>query len=377
VIVGSVAAVLLGVVAAGATMLLPDDRKPERADPVGSEPVAASQSQPGGVAAGASVPPSASTFTLSATGDIVMGMAPNTLPPNNARNFFDGVKGALGSDLQMGNLEQTLTDDTGTTKCPAGSRNCFAFRTPPGYATVLKDAGFNLVNMANNHAFDYGQRGYDNTRQALDGVGLKYTGAPKLITVVPVNGVRVAVVGFAPYAWANDPNQIEAAKALVQEAAGKADVVIVQVHMGAEGSDKTHVKPGTEVFLGESRGDPIKFTHAVVDAGADIVIGHGPHVVRGMEFYKGRLIAYSLGNFAGYHTFDIAGPLGVGGILKATLRGDGTYVDGSLTSTVMVQPGLPKIDQGRQAAKLVGSRSTADFAGTAAHVDATGRITAG
>ena len=89
---------------------------------------------------------------------------------------------------------------------------------------------------------------------------------------------------------------------------------------GAEGSDKTHVTSGHEIFLGEDRGDLITFSHAVIDAGADVVFGHGPHVMRGMEFYKGRLIAYSLGNFCGYRVLGTAGFLGVGGVLKVTLH---------------------------------------------------------
>ncbi len=97
---------------------------------------------------------------------------------------------------------------------------------------------------------------------------------------------------------------------------------------GAEGSDETHVKPGHEIFLGEDRGDLIEFSHAVIDAGADVVFGHGPHIMRGMEFYKGRLIAYSLGNFCGYRVLSTAGFLGVGGVLKVTLTKDGTWVGG-------------------------------------------------
>src|SRR5205814_9687548 len=96
----------------------------------------------------------------------------------------------------------------------------------------------------------------------------------------------------------------------------KADIVIIQVHMGGEGADRTHVKPGTEMFLGENRGDPIAFSHAMIDAGADLVIGHSPHVIRAMEFYQGRLIAYSVGNFAGYHALGYTGVVGITMILR-------------------------------------------------------------
>lgn len=317
------------------------------------------------------------TLSLAATGDIVMGNAPSGLPANNGSALFSDVTGVLGADLQMGNLEQTLTDDTGTAKCSSETmgKTCFAFRTPPSYAQVLADAGFDLVNMANNHAYDFGQKGYTNTKAALDSVGIEYTGAPDAITVVTIEGVRVAVIGFAPYSWSNDPNDTTAAAALVAEAANQADLVVVQVHMGAEGADQTHVTSGTETYLGENRGDPIAFSHAVVDAGADLVIGHGPHVMRGMEFYQGRLIAYSLGNFAGYHALGYTGVVGVGGVLKITIKGDGTFVDGTLSSTVMVAPGVPTVDSSNEAVELVGDLSTSDFPSTGALIDSSGAIT--
>src|SRR4029079_4437742 len=88
-----------------------------------------------------------------------------------------------------------------------------------------------------------------------------------------------------------------------------ADLVVVTMHAGAEGSDHQHVRPGNECFLGENRGNSVAFAHSVVRAGADLVVGTGPHVLRGMEWYRGRLIAYSLGNFAGYDVFSLGGPL--------------------------------------------------------------------
>ncbi len=130
----------------------------------------------------------------------------------------------------------------------------------------------------------------------------------------------------------------------MKKAAANADVVIVTMHAGAEGSDKMHVRQGTEMFLGENRGNSVAFTHAVVDAGADLVVGSGPHVLRGMEWYHGHLIAYSLGNFAGYKVFAMGGPLSISGILRVTLRGDGGFDSGTLVPTRMVGGGLPALD---------------------------------
>src|SRR5262249_22823648 len=151
----------------------------------------------------------------------------------------------------------------------------------------LKAAGFALVNIANNHALDYGQQGHTDTENALDAAGLPYTGPPGKIAIVTVKGVKIAVLGFAPYQWANNLNDIPAGQALVRQAKQQADIVLIQVHMGGEGSAHQHVKPGNEIFLGENRGDPIAFSHAMIDAGADMIIGHSPHVLRAMEFYKG------------------------------------------------------------------------------------------
>ncbi len=120
------------------------------------------------------------------------------------------------------------------------------------------------------------------------------------------------------------------------------------MHAGAEGSAHTHVRPGTETYLGENRGNAVAFSHAVVEAGADAVIGHGPHVLRGMEWYHGRLIAYSLGNFAGYRAFALGGPSGLGGILRLTLRGDGHFESATIVPTRLVGAGLPALDPSQE-----------------------------
>jgi hypothetical protein len=319
----------------------------------------------------------ADTVTFSATGDIIMGSAPNRLPADNGEGFFDSVKDALQSDLVMGNLEQPLTGDTGTSKCGTPARpNCFAFRSPPSYAGHLVDAGFQLLNTANNHAKDFGPRGYQNTVGALDKAGLKHTGAEGQITVVEVKGVKVAVVGFSPYAGANNLNDLGAARAVIKEAAGQADLVVVQVHMGAEGPGMGHVKPGSELFFGENRGDPIRFSKAVIDAGADVVIGHGPHVLRGMQFYKGKLIAYSLGNFAGGgRTLNSDGVLKYGGILHVSLTRDGSFAGGRFLSTYLDGTGRPTRDGGKERGLArVRELSAEDFGADAAVIGADGSI---
>jgi hypothetical protein len=230
------------------------------------------------------------------------------------------------------------------------------------------------MNLANNHAFDFGQEGLDQTIAALDRVGLLHTGRPGEITVQRVGRIRVATVGFAPYPWAASLTDIAGARKLVRAADRVADVVVVTMHAGAEGQDRQHVSRGTERFLGENRGDPVRFAHAVVDAGADLVVGSGPHVLRGMEWYKGRLIAYSLGNFAGYDVFALGGPLSTSGILRVTLDGAGRFETGRLVPTRMVGAGLPALDPAEAAHGLVRTLSRADFGARGAKVSPDGLL---
>lgn len=315
----------------------------------------------------------AGVVTIAAVGDIVMGSTPN-LPPAGGRSFFDGVETDLAGDVVLGNLEGTLSTG-GSSKCGAGSTNCYAFQTPPSYAAWLRKAGFTVMNLANNHAFDYGPSGQAQTLAALARQHLAHTGRPGEITYQQVGEIRVAVVGFAPHPWAQQLTDIPAARRLVKTAAAEADVVIVTMHAGAEGTDHTHVRAGTEMYLGENRGNVVAFSHAVVDAGADVVIGHGPHVLRGMEWYRGHLIAYSLGNFAGYKVFALGGALSLSGILRVTLRGDGGFDSGTLVPTRLVGAGVPALDPAESAHGIVRTLSKADFGARAVKVSANGSLT--
>jgi hypothetical protein len=335
---------------------------------VRTETAASSKSEPAPVAARRAIPPG--IVTIAAVGDIVMGSTPN-LPPDGGRSFFAGVQTDLAGDVVLGNLEGTLSVG-GSSKCRAGSTNCYAFQTPPAYARWLERAGFTALNLANNHAFDFGASGQRQTISALDRYGLRHTGRPGQITIQRVGKIRVALVGFASYPWSAPLTDISAATKLVRKAANRADVVIVTMHAGAEGTDRQHVARGVETYLGENRGDVVRFSRAVVDAGADLVVGHGPHVLRGMEWHKGRLIAYSLGNFAGYKVFALGGPLSSSGILRVTLRGDGTFETGTLVPTRMIGEGVPAIDPAESAHGLVRTLSRQDFGGRAVTVATTG-----
>jgi poly-gamma-glutamate capsule biosynthesis protein CapA/YwtB (metallophosphatase superfamily) len=298
------------------------------------------------------------------TGDIAMVAGP-------AESYFSSVSLHLAGDVVLGNLEGTLTD-RGSTKCGATSSDCFAFHAPPSYASLLRHAGFTVVNLANNHALDYGAVGQADTVDAVRGAGLLTTGRPGEIAHTAIRGTRVAVVGFAPYPWAQSLLRIPAAQALVRKADKRADLVVVTMHAGGEGSDHLHVRPGTEWFLGENRGNSIAFAHAVVQAGADLVVGTGPHVLRGMEWYHGRLIAYSLGNFVGYHTLATDGVTGVSGILQVTLRRDASWVAGELVPITIAGDGIPRPDPAEAARGLVRKLSRQDFGRRGMSVSRTG-----
>ncbi|HVG99384.1 MAG TPA: CapA family protein [Miltoncostaeaceae bacterium] len=338
-------------------------------------PAADAEPAPSGqdAAAAAAAPPvdGAEPVTVAAVGDTVMGSLPYGLPPDGGASFFDEVDRLLVGDVVLGNLEGTLATG-GASKCGSGSSNCFAFRTPPSYARWLKQAGFTVMNLANNHAYDFGAQAQRETVAALTRAGVRNTGRPGTMAIQQVGGQKVAILGFAPYEWANSLTDIPKARKMVQDAARKAQIVIVTMHAGAEGSDRTHVPSGTETFLGENRGNSRAFTHAAIDAGADLVIGHGPHVLRGMELYKGRLIAYSLGNFGGYEVFGLNATTATSMVLQVTLALDGRLQRARIRPTELVGNGTPA--PGGSAISLVSELSREDFGARAPRIGAAGVI---
>jgi Bacterial capsule synthesis protein PGA_cap len=312
------------------------------------------------------------SVTIAWVGDTVLASSYGT-PPGAGRRSMAGVVGPLrGADLAFANLEETLSQ-LPETKC-GGSPNCFAFQAPPSYARLMTAAGFDVMNLANNHADDFGPAGQRSTERALKAAGLRWTGRPGQIAIMRRNGLRIALLGFAPYRWAARLEHIRVAQALVRRAATQADLVVVAMHAGAEGSNAMHVPHGTETFLGENRGDSRRFAHAVVDAGADLVVGSGPHVIRGVERYHGRLIAYSTGNFAGYKNFGTGGMLSLSAILRVRLRGDGGFAGGTWVSLRLDGNALPHSDPSHASAHLAARLSREDFGSAAAQIASDGTI---
>jgi hypothetical protein len=319
--------------------------------------------------------PRVKSLSLTWVGDISLSSSYG-LPPDPEQSLFAGVKRHLAAtDITVGNLEGTLGTGGGS-KCSSSSENCFAFQAPPAYARLLKRAGFDVMNLANNHAFDFGAAGQRQTIVALRRQHLAYTGRPGQVLIRRTRGLRLAFVGFAPYPWAASLHDIEAARRLISRAARRAAVVVAIIHAGAEGSDQTHTPKGTEVAFGENRGDTRGFAHAAVAAGADLVLGSGPHVVRGLERYRGRLIAYSLGNFLGYHTFSTGGTLSLSGILKVRVAATGRPIGGRWISVRLDGAGIPQVDESGESGRFVRSLSAQDFGSRAYPMSASGEVRA-
>ena len=308
--------------------------------------------------------------TVAFAGDIaLLGPAPSSI--------FAGVRGQLRrADVAIGNLEGTLSSG-GTSKCGRHSTGCFAFQSPPLSAALLRGAGLDDLNVANNHAFDYGASGQQQTLRALARYKLRWSGRPEQITVLGMHGVSLAILGFAPYPWAQSLTDVPAAQALVRRAAARADIVVAVLHAGAEGVDHQHVPAGTEYYLGENRGNERQFAHALAAAGADLVVASGPHVLRGLQLFHHTPIAYSVGNFAtAGNALSTGGVLGECAILVVTLGSNGSLVSGRLVPVQMVG-GAPRRSYGGDILQRVNALSHADFGGSALLTTSTGALRVG
>ena len=278
------------------------------------------------------------------------------------------------ADLTIGNLEGTLSSG-GTSKCASlSSSECFAYQAPPAYAAQLRGLGFDVLNQANNHALDFGPAAQRQTLESLAAAHIAVDGLPGEIARLTIHGIHVAVIGFAPYTWSNSLLNIPAAQALVRRAKQSASLVIVIIHAGAEGAADDHVPYGTEYAYGEDRGDSRAFAHAVIDAGASIVLGSGPHVIRGIQRYRGHMIAYSLGDFACWHNLALGGTLSESAILRVTLSPTGAVLAGRWIPLTLVGEGLPRYDPTGASTRLVEALSIEDFGSERYRIHSTGVI---
>lgn len=284
------------------------------------------------------------------------------LPPDGARGYFDAVKDWLqGADVTFGNLEQVLADGGESSKCGPKSTKCYSFRVPTAHAVMLADAGFDMMSIANNHAGDFGQEGRSTTMQTLDEQGIVYSGPVGVTASTSVKGLKIGMVAFSTGGGTYQIQRIETAKKVVTDLARRHDIVVVSFHGGAEGAKANHVPKTIERFYGENRGDVYAFAHAVVDAGADLVFGHGPHCLRGAEVYKSRFISYSLGNFSSYKTFNLSRNLGWSTVLNVSIAPNGVALSAKINPVIIRDPGRPTKDKDRRAISEIRRLSNDDF----------------
>lgn len=306
-------------------------------------------------------------YTIIGVGDMMLGTnypSKSYLPANDGKNLLDDVRSILKSaDVTFGNHEGAILDSGGTAKTCRDPSVCYVFRSPERYVQHFVDAGFDVVSLANNHSGDFGPEGRKRTKAALKEAGINFAGLAGTdeSVVFERNGLRIGFCAFAPNSGTCDLRNIARAREIVAGLTKEADVVIVSFHGGAEGASHQHVPRKTEIFAGENRGDVYKFAHAVIDAGADIVFGHGPHVSRAVELYKDRFITYSMGNFCTYGRFSLSGPAGYAPLISLKIKPDGTFVEGQITPVYQQKTHGPKIDSQKRAIKTIRELTLADF----------------
>lgn len=303
-------------------------------------------------------------IVIKAVGDTMLGsITPKPiLPVRRGEEFVENIGSYLGnSDIVMCNLEGSfIKEGFKPAKCGGKKSHCFEFGMPTYLTNALKKLGFNVISFNNNHVMDYGKVGYEYTKQLIKELGMVCADRDNY-GVIEVKGKKVCVVAFGFNGGSYSILDVPKAKEIVKDLKSKYDIVIVSFHGGAEGPSALNTKNKTEYFLGGNRGNVVAFARGVVDAGADVVIGHSPHVLRAVEVYRGKLIAYSLGNFLTYGNFNIKGYGGIGGILEVKIKKDGSFVSASFIPTVQVPPGIPVYDNERKAIKLINKLGQEDF----------------
>jgi len=319
------------------------------------------------------------TLTIIGVGDIMMGTSypEDKLPPNDGDFLLRDVEPVLrDADVTFGNLEGTLLDEGGTPKTCKDPKVCYVFRTPTRYVKHLISAGFDIMSLANNHAGDFGETGRKSSMKTLDVAGILHAGQMERKTTIFVkDGIRYGLVAFAPNSNCVPLNDLEGAKKIVEELTTQCDIVIVSFHGGAEGAQYQNVPKTTEIFHGENRGDVYKFAHTLIDAGADVVFGHGPHVTRAVEVYKDRFITYSMGNFCTYRGISVSGINGLAPIIKVYTDHSGNFFKAQVTPTYQSYGTGVKIDPNGQVIKKIQELTKKDFPESRIRIDEHGLIT--
>ena len=319
------------------------------------------------------------TCVMALTGDIMMGTTypEHALPPDDGAALFADTKDILRrADIAAGNLEGTFCDTLGITK-KKDSEHSYSFRTPVEFAPRLKEAGYDFICMANNHALDFGYDGVRSTEAELDKLGIRYAGLQgrNKFAVAERGGVRYGFCAFGHNSYTLRHREENKVKEILDTLRTMADIIIVSFHGGGEGKEYSHLPYDKEKYLNEDRGSLRKFARFCIDNGADVVFGHGPHVVRCVELYKDRLIAYSLGNFCTPYAISIAGISGFAPILEVKTDRQGRFLTGQIHSFMQRKGEGPRKDAAHNAARQIASLTQADVPDGKLRIDTNGKIT--
>lgn len=321
-------------------------------------------------------------IVIAGVGDIMLGTSfPSSrfLPPhdNPVLLFGDLADTLRNADITFGNLEGSFLDSGDPAKKCRDTTICYLFRMPERYAGALASTGFDILSLANNHFGDFGYASRKRTMELLDSLGINYAGLIEYpYSIFIKDSVRYGFCAFAPNAGTVNINDIEIAEGIVRILADTCDIVIVSFHGGAEGADYQHVTRSNEEFYGESRGDVYKFAHRMIDAGADVIFGHGPHVPRAVEVYNERFISYSLGNFCTYSRINKSGPNGLAPLIMVNVDSDGRFMSGKIIpgyQSYAIQ-GV-KTDPEKRAIFKIRNLTESDFPEAAINISEEGEIT--
>mgnify|MGYP002133579119 CR=1 FL=1 len=259
--------------------------------------------------------------------------------------------------LMIGNLEGTFAREDRLSKCAYLSEKCHAFRGKASFAQSLKSAGFDFVSLINNHSYDYGDEGLLDTQKVLEEYGIPYISPTKPSVSIVVHEKKIGVLGVSSTPPISTITDYDFIKKEITKLKTENDIVILIFHGGAEGADKTKVLGEYEYLGTENRGNVVLVAQTAIDAGADIVLGSGPHVLRKVAYYKERPIIYSAGNFVGGNErLNTKGILGVSGIFTIT-KGTAAPFTHSITPVVLSKEGVPSFDPEGAALQLVESLS--------------------
>ena len=307
------------------------------------------------------------SIIIGAVGDLMIGThfpSKNYLPPGElCSSLPDTIMQLLSKpDITFGNLEGCFLDEGPVVKRCSDISKCYAFKMPEKYSECFHKAGFDFLSLANNHSGDFGYKGRKKTIQLLDSFNIAYAGLLKNpYAIIEKDSVKYGMAAFSPNKGTVSIHDYDNAAKLVSFLDDTCDIVIVSFHGGAEGSKHQHVKGKNEFYYGEDRGNVKKFSYFVIDNGADLVFGHGPHVTRAVDIYKDRFIIYSLGNFATYGRFNLSGPNGIAPLLSISVTGEGKFISGEIIPIKQIVRGIPVIDPNAKVIKKIQDLTKIDF----------------